>query len=373
MNGQRRKRANYPSVLLALAFIGGLATGGIAIGYFVLQQNYALSNEITSLKDQVSKIGSQNITYQNITIYGNETKASQVYATAKNSVVMVLGTIQNGFVLGSGFVYYFGGTFVVITNNHVVQGTTTLGVTFSNGNGYAANVIGTDPYSDLAVLSVDAPQSEFVPLEIANSSSLLVGDDIVAIGNPYGLVDSVTTGIVSALGRTLTEDLTGGFEIPNIIQISAPINPGNSGGPLLNYNGSVVGITTAGINASQGLGFAIPSNAILREVASLINTGSFSGHPYLGFDGADNNYLAAKDLGLSVTYGWIITNIAPDSPAYNRLRVNDVIIGIDGTVIKNGDELASYLEENTSPGKTVNMKFVRGSQTSTTSIALGHI
>ena len=151
----------------------------------------------------------------------------------------------------------------MLTNYHVVQGTTDLSVTFSDGNGYSATVLGTDPYSDLAVLSVNAPASEFKPLDIVSSSTLAVGESVIAIGNPYGLVGSLTTGVVSALGRTITEqDIAGEYAIANIIQTSTPINPGNSGGPLLNAVGNVVGITTAIVTNSQGLGFAIPSDTI---------------------------------------------------------------------------------------------------------------
>ena len=130
-------------------------------------------------------------------------------------------------------------------------------------------MLGSDPYSDLAVLSTSAPQSELVPITIVSSSSLQVGDPVIAVGSPYGLSGSMTTGIVSALGRTITEDTTNGYDIADIIQTSAPINPGNSGGPLLNYQGQVIGINTATIGtsegAAQGIGFAIPSDTILKK------------------------------------------------------------------------------------------------------------
>ena len=180
---------------------------------------------------------------------------------------------------------------VVLTNYHVVQGTTGLSVTFSDGNGYSATVLGTDPYSDLAVVSVNnAPASEFKPVTIVSSSTLSVGEPVIAIGNPYGLVGSLTTGAVSALGRTITEDTAGGYAIANIIQTSTPINPGNSGGPLLNAVGNVVGITAAIVSNSQGLGFAIPSDTILSEISALITTGSYHGHSYLGVTGQDMDY-----------------------------------------------------------------------------------
>jgi S1-C subfamily serine protease len=276
-------------------------------------------------------------------------------------------------VEGSGFVYELNGSMYVVTNDHVVRDTTSIGVTFWNGNGYGATVVGADPYADLAVLSVDAPAHEFRPIEMSDSSTLRVGEMVAAVGNPYGLVDSITTGIVSALGRTLTEQYTGSYEIANVIQTSTPINPGNSGGPLLNYDGKVVGITTAAIQSSEGLGFAIPSNTIIRELPSLIGTGRYDDHPYLGGDGEDMSYLAGKELGVNVTYGWMLISVPSGVPLHGHLEAGDVIIGIDGATIKNGDELASYLEENTLPGETVTIRLVRGDRTLEASVVLGRI
>ena len=177
-----------------------------------------------------------------------------------------------------------------------------------------------------------------------------MGESVIAIGNPYGLVGSLTTGAVSALGRTITEDTAGGFAIANIIQTSTPINPGNSGGPLLNAVGNVVGITTAIVSNSQGLGFAIPSNTILREINDLITTGSYNGHSYLGVTGEDMSYSLAQQTGASVTYGWRIASVVSGGPSDGKLKVNDIIIALNNQTITNNDDLASYLEENTLPG-----------------------
>jgi len=282
-----------------------------------------------------------------------------MYERVKDSVVLIIGTTSAGGVQGSGFVYNYSGTMVVITNYHVVHGTTGISVTFSNGNGYAATVNGTDPYADLAVLLVDAAEGEFQPLEVVSSSTLRVGDSVIAIGNPYGLVGSMTTGVVSALRRTITEEYTGGFGIANIIQTSAPINPGNSGGPLLNYCGKVIGITTAIVADSQGLGFAIPSNTILREIESLIKNGSYDGHSYLGLRGTDMNYETAQEMDMTVTYGWRIVEVVPGDPSDEILEVNDTIIAMNETCIRNGDDLSSFLEENTLPGDTVKLTILR--------------
>ena len=370
----------FSSAFLILIFAAGLMVGGMVSCYLTFREINSLKSEVSNLQAQVSNLwGFQNVTYQNITIYQNSTALAEMYEKVKDSVVLIIGTTSAGGVQGSGFVYNYSGTIDVITNYHVVHGPpTSLSVTFSNGNGYKAAVNGTDPYADLAVLSVDAPEDEFKPLEVASSSTLRVGDPVIAIGNPYGLVGSMTTGVISALGRTITEEeYTGGFAIANIIQTSAPINPGNSGGPLLNYCGKVVGITTAIVADSQGLGFAIPSNTLLREVEDLIENGSYDGHSYLGLKGTDMNYEIAQDMGVNVTYGWKIVDFLDPSPARDsEVKVNDIIIamkrvGMNYTRIKNSDDLASYLEENTLPRQTVVLSVRRGSQTLEIPVVLG--
>lgn len=355
-------------VILVLLFIAGLIVGGMVTAYFTLQQIGGLRNQVAGLESRISETaGFQNITYQNITVYQNTTTLSLIYETVKDSVVFIRNTMSNGTVAeGSGFVYNFTGggisVVVVVTNNHVVAGASSLSVTFSDGNGYAASINGTDNYSDLAVLIVDAPESEFTPLSITSSSTLRVGNPVIAIGNPFGLVGSMTTGIVSALGRTINEGTQGGFAIANIIQTSAPINPGNSGGPLLNYMGEVVGITTAIIQDSQGLGFAIPSNSILREVYSLVTTGGYSGHSYLGVSGSDMDYETAQEMHVNVTYGWLIASVVSGGPSADAgVHARDIIVGMNGTDIRNGDELSSYLEEHTFPADVLVLKIVRGS------------
>jgi S1-C subfamily serine protease len=356
-----------------LLFLAGLIVGGIATYVIAYQQFSNLRNDISNLRNQVSKLwGFQNLTLQNITIYQNSTALTEIYEKVRDSVVLVRGTTTDEIVQGSGFVYNFSGMPVVITNYHVVHATTSLSVTFPDGDGYAAVVNGTDPYADLAVLVVDAPDDEFKPLEIVGSSTLKVGDLVIAIGNPYGLVGSMTTGVVSALGRSITENYTGGFSIANIIQTSAPINPGNSGGPLLNFYGNVVGITTAIVQDSQGLGFAIPSNTILREIYSLVTYGTYDGHSYLGVTGTDMDYETAQEMGVSVTYGWRIVEVLQGEPSDGKLNVDDTIIAMNLTTrIKNGDDLASYLEENTLPGETLTLTVARGNDTVYVAVTLG--
>jgi S1-C subfamily serine protease len=359
--------------LFALLFAAGLLVGALVPFYITFQEMNNLSNEVAALQSQLSDLsGVQNATYQNITIYQNSTALADIYAGVRESVVLVQGTTSDGGVQGSGFVYESSDRMVVITNYHVVHDTSALSVTFSNGNGYSATVLGIDPYAELAVLSVDAPASEFKPVEIVSSSTLRVGEPVIAIGNPYGLVGSLTTGVVSAVGRSLTqEDFAGGYAIANIIQTSTPINPGNSGGPLLNAVGKVVGITTAIVSDSQGLGFAVPSNTILREISALITTGTYTAHSYLGVSGQDMSYNIAQQIGASVTYGWRIASVTPGGPSDGILNVDDIIIALNGTPIRNNDDLASYLEEKTLPEQRLVLTVMRGDSTIDVSVILG--
>ena len=348
--------------LFVLIFVAGLLIGGLVI-FFANVNDDSVSNlrtEVAGLQARVSGLeGSQNITHQNITIYQDGVSLSGISESVKDSVVLVYGVTSDGFVQGSGFVYNFQRRNVVITNYHVVQGVANLSVTFHNGNGYSASVLGSDPYADLAVISVDAPSAEFKPLRIVSSSSLCVGEQVIAVGNPYGLVGSLTTGVISALGRTIVADMTNRFSIANVIQTNTLINPGNSGGPLLNSAGEVIGITTAIVSDSQGLAFAIPSNTILREIGALIATGTYSGHSYLGVNGNDMNYNLAQQFGSSVTYGWRIGSVVSGGPSEGKLQVGDIIIALDGVKIKNNDDLASYLAEKTVPGQSVNITVIR--------------
>ena len=320
---------------------------------------------------------------------------SQLYQNVQDSVVVITDQqLQTGvfgqsyaLVQGSGFVYNHNGRMIIVTNYHVVNQAINISVTFRNGNGYAANVLGADPYADLAVVSANAPASEYKPLQVVSSSSLNVGDFVAAFGSPFGLSGSLTTGIVSQLGRTITETTAGNFPIPNVIQTDAPINPGNSGGPLLNSNGQVVGINTATVSGSTGVGFAIPSDTILREINSLVTTGTYAQHSYLGIGGVDMNYDIASQTGLSLTYGVLLQQVANGGPAdkaglkagTNQAVIDgksvvvggDVIIAFNGSRIINTDGLSSYIEQNTLPTQTVIVTILRNGQTMNLSIVLG--
>ncbi|MBI3860184.1 MAG: trypsin-like peptidase domain-containing protein [Thaumarchaeota archaeon] len=315
----------------------------------------------------------------------------QIYADSSPSIVTVQGvqtsSSGNATILGSGFVTQFQGKEYVVTNYHVVHDVVDISVTFFDGNSFAGSVLGTDAYVDLAVLNLTAPSAELHPLTIAGSSGLRVGEPVVAIGNPFGLAGSMTFGIISQTGRTLTETAAGNFAIADVIQFSAPINPGNSGGPLLNANGSVVGITTAAVLSSQGVGFAIPSDVIERELPSLITTGSYTLHSYMGVIAADMNLQLSRLQGTNTTYGSLVQNVTAGGPsAIGGLRGGDhtvsvqgvsysiggdIIIGMNGSKIVNTDALSAYLQEFTLPGQTVMVQVIRNGSVMTVEIVLG--
>jgi len=248
---------------------------------------YSLSEQVSSLRSEVAVLQSTSETttaQSGVTTTSNteSVSLSDLYAEVENSVVTIECTVVEytmpfgrqitAEVQGSGFVYEYEGQMVIITNNHVVEDATSITVIFADGNTYDAEVLGADESADLAVLSTNAPASEYHPLEIVSSSTVSVGDYVVAIGSPYGLAGTMTTGIVSALDRTITVtgDTGGSYDITGLIQTSAPINSGNSGGPLMTYDGQVIGITTAIVSDSDGLGFAVPSDTILRVIGNLL-------------------------------------------------------------------------------------------------------
>ncbi|MGD0496402.1 MAG: trypsin-like peptidase domain-containing protein [Candidatus Bathyarchaeia archaeon] len=379
------RRMGSSAAVIALVLVAGLIVGAMVTSYVFLQKINNLENDVSNLSSIVSRIsGNQTNLYQTITLNWNATALNELYQKVKDSVVLIEGQTSSGTVQGSGFVYNMTGSLLVVTNNHVVHGTTSLSVTFSNGDGYAATVNGTDPYSDLAVVSVvGAAEGEFKPIAVASSSALRVGDSVVAIGAPFGLAGSMTTGVISGLGRTITEsEYAGGFAIANIIQTSTPVNPGNSGGPLLDLDGKVVGITAATAEVSQGtpaqgVVFAVPSNTILREIAALVATGHYDGHSYLGVGatadrGGDMTYFDSQTLHTDVTYGWWIGEVVPGGPADKAgVHVDDILVGINKSRIQNGDEMSSYLEENTLPTENVTLNLVRNNQNLDLLLTLG--
>ncbi|MGA3191971.1 MAG: trypsin-like peptidase domain-containing protein [Candidatus Bathyarchaeia archaeon] len=409
---EKPKTPHLFAALIATVIISVLIGGIFGYGMSSLTtsgQISSLQSEVSTLEKQVTNLqstqdsSSDNVTYANNTyLLGDNGSLSQLYKQVKDSVVMVQGIlVEYGFfgnpyyagVEGSGFVSNLTGQFVIITNYHVVESAINVTVTFADGDTYAANVTGTDPYADLAVLSAKAPQYEYKALGITSSSTLNVGDPVFAVGNPLGYTGSMTSGIVSALGRTVSVSWSS-YDIADCIQTTTPINPGNSGGPLLNYEGEVVGmtsyvaVTSQGV-AAQGLGLAIPSSMILRETESLITTGSYNSHPWLGTSGINMGYAIAQAMSTNVTYGVLITQVTSGGPADKaglRSGANpfqdpasgtsvtiggDILIAINNTRIKNTDDLSTCLEESTSPGQTISVVVVRNDENLTLSLTLG--
>jgi S1-C subfamily serine protease len=318
---------------------------------------------------------------------GIETRPwTSIFKSIQDSVVQITrpspfppaipdNTDQNATALGSGFIYDMEGR--IITNSHVVGDSKSVDVMLINGSRYDAKVIGKDVFSDIAVLESVNFSGPFQPLQIGNSSKLEVGDQVIAIGNPYGLAGSMTSGIVSQLGRLMTAQGTS-YAIPGMIQIDALINPGNSGGPLIDLDSKVVGMNTAGILSENGgfsgIGLAIPSNAITRIVPSIIEKGIFS-HPWMGIAGVTlTTELTNLFQNLSGNFqGVFIESLVKNSPAdraglkgtltdqYGQKHGGDIITGADGKNIIFIDDLVSYIEDNKKPGDQITITVHRNS------------
>jgi len=272
---------------LSAAFIAVLLVSSL-ISAASLYSVYTLNTEVATLQNQLVSMQSTlsyNIGTNTVSASYSNTSLATLYTEVQDSVVTIDSTIITYYntpwrqqaatessAQGSGFIYEYNGEMVIITNNHVISDASSITVTFSDGNTYTATVLGTDASNDLAFLSTDAPQNQYQPLDIVSSSIISVGDSVVAIGSPYGLAGTMTTGIISAVDRTITvtEDTGDSYNISGLIQTSAPINSGNSGGPLMTYTGQVVGITTAIVSGSDGLGFAVSSNTILNVLQNTL-------------------------------------------------------------------------------------------------------
>lgn len=311
----------------------------------------------------------------------------EIFKMVEKSVVQIKGTsdtssrLQANSRLGSGFVYDTNRH--IITNYHVAGGGRDLDVTFMDGNIYHAKLIGSDPFTDLAVLYVqDVPKDKLAPLPLGDSAKLSVGEQIAAIGNPFGLSGSMTAGIISGLGRIIPSDPSSGsqYSIPNIIQIDAPINPGNSGGPLLNMKGEVIGVNSAIFSTTgefSGIGLAIPSNALNKVVPSLITKRSFN-HPWLGLSGTNITPEIANVIGLKEPRGFLVVDVISGSPAekagihggeqltsINGSQIplgGDVIEKIDNKTIRKIDDVLVYLETEKSIGDNVKISVFREGQ-----------
>jgi putative serine protease PepD len=292
---------------------------------------------------------------------------SDVYSRAYKGVVEITVTSESAptpfgqpgrqQAQGSGFVYDDQGH--IVTNEHVVESATSVEVRFWNGETYDAEVVGTDASTDLAVIKVDAPTSLLQPLALADSDSVRVGDEVVAIGSPFGLENTVTSGIVSALDRQMTSP--NGFTIPGAIQTDAAINHGNSGGPLLSADARVIGVNAqieSDSGGNDGVGFAIPANTVESVADQLIDTGKAE-HAYLG--------VAVE----SVDNGARLTEVRSGTPAERAgLRAGDVVTAIDGKAISSSDELTSAIGSKR-PGDSVSITYTRDGSSHTIEVELG--
>jgi len=286
--------------------------------------------------------------------------------------------------LGSGFVFDKQGH--IITNAHVVNDAKKVVVTFLDGRSYNAEIIGVDEFTDLAVIKVDADLSLLHPLTLGDSSNLKVGEPIAAIGNPFGLSGSMTSGIISQLGRLLPSGY--GYSIPDVIQTDAAINPGNSGGPLLNMRSEIVGINTAIQSTTgefTGVGFAIPSQTVAKIVPTLIGKGEYK-HPWVGISGRDIDPDLAKVLELKDAVGFLVVTVVENSPAakagligsektievqgINYLIGGDIILAVDGIDVRKIDDILIHLQRAKSVGDEMNLEILRDGRTTNVTIVL---
>jgi S1-C subfamily serine protease len=321
-----------------------------------------------------------------VTKFGDETILStkksftlvELFEKSESGVVRIdvdkINSSRETGSLGSGFVFDDLGH--IITNAHVVESASSVTITFLDGSQYNAQIIGSDKFTDIAVIKVEEKPRYLHPLQMGDSSTLKVGEQVAAIGNPFGLSGSMTSGIVSQIGRLLPSQDTG-FSIPNVIQTDAAINPGNSGGPLLNMAGKVMGINTAiqsGTGQSAGIGFAVPSNTILKVVPVLIEEGKYS-HPWIGISGKDIDPELAKVRDLDQSKGFLIVTVVPGSPAeiaglkgVSEIKIigdkeypadGDIIVSVDGKEVRKISDILIHLQEEKSVGDEMILGILR--------------
>lgn len=315
------------------------------------------------------------------TVVGDEAlqdlSLTEIFEKTETGVVKINVKRPNdprGGGLGSGFVFDKKGN--IITNDHVIENADKITVTFLDGRSFKANLVGKDIYTDLAVVKVNASEEVLYPLALGNSSQLKVGEQIAAIGNPFGLSGSMTSGIVSQIGRLLPSQ-DRGFQIPDIVQTDAAINPGNSGGPLLNMRGEVVGINTAIQSETgdfAGVGFAIPSRTVQKIVPTLIEKKEYH-HPWVGISGRDIDPELADILKIQDARGFLVINVLKDSPAEkaglrgttNSTEVDgvryqiggDVILSVDSVTVRKIDDILIHLQREKTVGDEMVLQVLR--------------
>ncbi|AJM92874.1 MULTISPECIES: trypsin-like peptidase domain-containing protein [Nitrosopumilus] len=367
-------------------FVGGAIGAAIAIVVFAVL--FVSPPESVKPDIIVSNGHSPSTVGETTPAYTKKLSLIEIFEKSEPGVVRV--NVQRGETgdsvggVGSGFVFDKNGH--VITNAHVIKESQKIVVTFLDGRSYNAEIIGVDTFTDLAIIKVNADLSLLQPLSIGDSSNLKVGEPIAAIGNPFGLSGSMTSGIVSQLGRLLPSG--SGYSIPDVIQTDAAINPGNSGGPLLNMRGEVVGINTAIQSATgefTGVGFAIPSQTVAKIIPTLIEDGEYK-HPWIGISGRDIDPDLAKVLDLQDAVGFLIVTVVEDSPASKAgligsektIEVNgvnypmggDIILSVDDVEVRKIDDILIHLQRAKSVGDEMILEVLRDGRTTDVSIIL---
>jgi putative serine protease PepD len=337
--------------LLAAACVGA---GGGAVAYATLSDGSTVVKQVTVQPSE--PIASSSAPLSVNQIYRRAYRGVVEITVTTSAAASPFGGSGTAKAQGSGWVYNSSGN--IVTNEHVVDGASSISVRFWNGKTYSASVVGTDKSTDLAVIKVDAPSSELHPLSVGNSGDLQVGDGVVAIGSPFGLEETVTSGIVSALHRAI--EAPNNFTINDSVQTDAAINHGNSGGPLLNAQGQVVGVNAqirSDSGGNEGVGFAIPSSTVRSIATQLISTGK-AVHAYLG---------VAIDATASTAK---IASVKAATPAAQAgLKAGDVVTAVDGTSIAAGDDLTRAIDSH-KPGDTITLKYRRGGSEHTVDLKL---
>jgi putative serine protease PepD len=372
------RRSRLPIVALVLVGTLALGAGAGAVAYSVAHPSSA-TTVVRQVPVQTSEPAADSSALTPGQIY-RQTYKGVVEITVSTPQQTPMGN-QEAQAQGSGFVIDSDGH--IVTNDHVVENADSVSVRFWNGDTYSASVVGTDPSTDLAVIKVDAPSSILHPVSLGDSSSVQVGDPVVAIGSPFGLEETVTTGIVSALHRQM--QALNKFTINDSIQTDAAINHGNSGGPLFNAAGQVIGVNSqiAGqTGANVGIGFSIPSNTVRSIADTLISSGKVE-HAYLGVSVQEIPATVAHDL--SLTPGVEITDVRSGTPAQKAglkgatgkkmvqgtqyATGGDVITAIDGQKAKTSEGVQLAIDAH-HPGDTIEITYWRKGETKTVSVKL---
>lgn len=353
----RAKTRTWPAVVAASLLSATLAAGGTAIALGGSPDTAAPA----STSDAVAAVPAAN---------GTSASVQEVAAQVAPSVVALTVISARGGSVGSGVIISSDGS--ILTNDHVVAGASTVTVTLADGRLYDAELVGTDPTTDLAVVRIVNPPRDLAVARLGHSDQLAVGQEVLAIGNPLGLSSTVTSGIISALDRPV---VTGGSGerpvVTNAIQVDAAVNPGNSGGPLFALDGSVVGITSSIASTSQkagsiGLGFAIPADVATRVATEIIESGSAS-HAFLGV-GLTNGEATA---GGTTRSGALVMQVTDGSAAEaGGLQVEDVVVGIDGVTVTGADSLTGAVRA-LAPGQEVTLDVVRAGSLLKVQLTLG--